>query len=122
MSTAAQFIRAWRVLRAQAAVEMDSSWTAADADALRGFLQGAHGQKLVGSLRRLVFSDQAAAVATSPERLPWACGHAAGMQSLAAHIDLLARWTGQAPERPSGPTDDLTWLHGNDPNQRSPEG
>lgn len=102
-------IAARAIERAEAA----SQWTAGDAANLSAFMRTDTGEKLIATLRSLTFTEGHAAVRAQPEMLPWSCGHAAGMQTLCGHIDLLARLDAKQDKKRSGPTDDLTWLHGN---------
>lgn len=91
-------------------------WTKADSERLRAFMKGETGLKLAAQLRGLTFRGTLGAVHSVPEKLPWQCGHAAGMQNAVQILDQLANWNAEPDQQAAAgtPTDDLTWLHGRD--------
>ena len=111
--TIKRFAAAWRMSRRSVVATREVEWTTADADTLAGFLRTETGRRLIATLRNLTFADVHAAVSAAPQMLTWRCGHAAGMQCMAGQIDMLATYRQQDAAKTTGPTDDLTWLHGN---------
>lgn len=111
MKTLRQFRRLWRLARAIPRVEAEIAWTEDDAHVLRSFLDGQVGRKLTTAMRNVLLSDMFRAMNDGPSRaMAWSAGHAAGMQAMAAHIDLLAQPPAQVPVQATGPTDDLGWM------------
>lgn len=90
-------------------------WTGGDAGDLRSFLASPAGLKLGVLLRDRLTRAAANAVNTPADstRLAWQCGHAAGMHTAVATLDLYASPPEEVSPATSDnrPSDALDWLH-----------